>query len=119
MLVLTRKTGEAVQVDPDYRLEVLGCAEGVATVELTRTGVLRGDRRLFKLRRGQGISLPAGPEGAGWIEVLCCLVTDHKTRLGFEAPREVGIVREEVVAREAADRAIGSLSNMAPEGVSR
>ena len=112
-------------VDPDYRLEVLGCADGVATIELTDGGTRqRPDRRrLFKLRPQQGVSLPAGPEGAGWIEVLCCSVTDRKTRLGFEAPREVGIVREEVALERAAwdkaDRAIGSLSNMAPEGVSR
>ena len=102
MLVLTRSTGEAVLVDPHYRLEVLGCAEGVATVELTdQLCDRRPDRRrLFKLRPEQGFNLPTPDAPDGGCEVLCCSVGDQKVRLGFRAPREVVILREEVAQRD-------------------
>ena len=114
MLVLTRSTGEAILVDPDYRLEVLGCADGVATIELTDGGTRqRPDRRrLFKLRPEQGLSLPTPDQPDGRCEVLCCSVRKQKVRLGFTAGREVEILREEVAieraAIEQADRAIGT-----------
>ena len=115
MLVLMRKVGEAVYVDPDYRLEVLGASEGVARVELKNTR----SRRLLTLRKEQGISLPCG--GDDRCEVVCCGVYENgaKVRLGFEAPRQVGVLRAEIAdedaATAAANRAIGSVSDLAAD----
>lgn len=125
MLVLTRKIGEAVLVDPDYRIEVLGISDGVARIELTTGPRLTGrpTRRLLTLRKEQGVSLPVNPHGAAdtRCEVVCCGVYENgaKVRLGFEAPRQVGVLRAEIADEDAdtaaADRAIGSVSDLAAD----
>lgn len=113
-MVLARSTGEAVLVDPAYRVEVLGVAEGVATVTLTSEGQPAHKRQLFKLRPEQGFMLVG--DGTGDCRVLCCSVGHDKVRLGFDAPRQVSVIRAEIAdewaANAAADRAIGSLSDM-------
>lgn len=119
MLVLARKEGETVLVDPNYRFTVLRCGNGEATIDMhVDTGTMR--RRVLHLKPGQGVKLRYTD---GDCEVLVISVGKKRVKLGFKADRSVAVVREEVAlqhaAWEKADRAIGSLSNMAPEGVSR
>ena len=110
MLVLTRKIGEAVSLDPDYRIEVLGIEGDTAKLELHASG--SGQRRILPLRPEQRLTLPAdGMIPGGEIGILCCGIFERKIRLGFDAPREIGIMREEILIEraelEAADREMG------------
>lgn len=91
MLVLSRKANQAVLIGDALRVTIDSVQQESASV--TISGLPSGERTLPEMEPGQIISLGDN------ITMKLIRIRDNTAVLGFTAPREVRIWREEIAPR--------------------
>ena len=105
MLILTRKINQKIIVDGRFKISITE----INRDEINLSIIAPDDCPIFKLNRCQEIEVPGGcnPEKPKWdlnkikeraplFTVKITEIDGSRIRLGFEAPKEVNIKREEI-----------------------
>ncbi|HTU15664.1 MAG TPA: carbon storage regulator [Solirubrobacterales bacterium] len=90
MLVLTRKPGESIVIDGGINLDILHVNHHQVKIRFSRPVGSSWESDVLELESEEVFT----PRSS--VHITVCGTAPGRVRLGFEAPREIQIMREEV-----------------------